>query len=51
MNNYRDPKSESGIKWDDKKLKIRFPNKNLIISNKDRKLNTFDFFSKNKKSL
>ena len=51
MNNYRDSKSESGIRWNDKKLKIHFPYRNLIISKKDRKLKTFDFFKKNKKTL
>ena len=51
MNNYWDAKSESGIRWNDKKLKIHFPYRNLIISKKDRKLKTFDFFKKNKKTL
>jgi len=51
MTNYRDYKSESGIKWNDKDLKVHFPNKNLNISKKDKKLKTFKYFLKNKKSL
>ena len=34
--NYRDKHSESGIIWDDKDLKIKWPNKKPILSKKDK---------------
>lgn len=34
---YRDKASETGIKWDDEDLKINWPIKNPIISQKDKK--------------
>ena len=34
--NYRSKKNEVGILWNDKKIKIKWPIKNPIISNKDR---------------
>tara|TARA_B100000287_G_C20342361_1_gene666336 strand:+ start:306 stop:638 length:333 start_codon:yes stop_codon:yes gene_type:complete len=51
MNNYRDVKSESGIVWNDKMLKIKFPVKKLKVSKKDRKLKTLKDFIKENKSL
>ena len=51
MTNYRDAKNENGIVWNDKNLKIKFPVKKLIISQKDKKLNTFDEFLRKIKSL
>ena len=51
MTNYRDAKHENGIVWNDKNLKIKFPVKKLIISKKDKKLNTFDEFLRKIKSL
>tara|TARA_B100000214_G_C23579484_1_gene451131 strand:- start:56 stop:580 length:525 start_codon:yes stop_codon:yes gene_type:complete len=39
--NYRDKKSEKGIKWDDKDLNIKWPIKNPILSKKDK--NNFSF--------
>lgn len=39
--NYRDAKSEIGILWNDKDLKIKWPVKKIIISNKDKKNITF----------
>ena len=51
MTNYRDAKNENGIVWNDKKLKIKLPVKKLIISKKDKKLNTFDEFLRKIKSL
>ncbi len=39
--NYRDKNSETTIKWNDKKLNIKWPIKNPILSNKDR--NGIDF--------
>ena len=51
MTNYRDAKNENGIVWNDKNLKIKFPVKKLIISKKDKKLNTFEEFLRKIKSL
>ena len=51
MTNYRDSKNEDGIVWNDKSLKIKFPVKKLIISKKDKKLDTFDDFVRKNKSL
>lgn len=42
--NYRNEKSEVGIVWDDKKLKIKWPSKKPIISKKDKKNITFKEF-------
>ena len=45
--NYRSKKYEIGILWNDKKLKIKWPIKKPIVSNKDKKNITFDkFFNK-----
>ena len=46
--NYRDKKSETGILWNDKDLKIKWPKKKLIISQKDKINFTFAEFIKNK---
>ena len=48
--NYRDKHSESGIIWNDKNLKIKWPNKKPILSKKD-KLNITlkDYLSTNAK--
>jgi dTDP-4-dehydrorhamnose 3,5-epimerase len=51
MTNYRDIKNEDGIVWNDKTLKIKFPTKKIIVSNKDRQLQTFENFIKSNKSL
>ena len=51
MTNYRDAKNENGIVWNDKNLKIKFPVKKLIISKKDKELNTFHEFLRKFKSL
>ena len=42
--NYRHKDSEMGILWNDKTLKIRWPNKKPIISKKDQKNITFKEF-------
>ena len=42
--NYRNKKSEVGIIWDDKKLKIKWPAKKPIISKKDKENITFNQF-------
>ena len=46
--NYRDKKSETGILWNDRDLKIKWPKKKLIISQKDQTNFTFAEFIKNK---
>ena len=51
MTNYRNAKNENGIVWNDKRFKIKYPTKNIIISAKDKKLNTFNDFLKKYKSL
>ena len=44
--NYRSKNNEVGILWNDSELKIKWPIKNPIISQKDRKLRTFYDFKK-----
>ena len=44
--NYRSKDDETGILWNDSELKIKWPIKNPIISQKDRKLRTFHDFKK-----
>tara|TARA_B100001179_G_C18389420_1_gene316794 strand:+ start:33 stop:557 length:525 start_codon:yes stop_codon:yes gene_type:complete len=44
--NYRSAKSEVGIKWNDKNLRIRWPVKNPIISKKDKSNIAFEEFKK-----
>ena len=43
--NYRDSKSETGILWNDPKLKIKWPIKNPSISAKDKANLTFADFN------
>ena len=43
---YRDTKSEIGIKFDDKNLKINWPTKNPILSKKDKKNQSLKDFLK-----
>ena len=45
--NYRDPKSEISIKWNDKDLKINWGVKKPILSKKDRVAISFKDFKKN----
>ena len=42
--NYRDAKSEKTLKWNDKKINIKWPFKNPILSNKDDNGLDLDFF-------
>ena len=42
--NYRHKDSETGILWNDKTLKIKWPNKKPILSDKDKKNLTFKEF-------
>ncbi|MDA7573035.1 dTDP-4-dehydrorhamnose 3,5-epimerase [Candidatus Pelagibacter sp.] len=44
--NYRYAKSERGILWNDTKLKIKWPTKKAIISNKDKSNYSFKEFEK-----
>ena len=44
---YRNEKSETGILWNDKNLKIKWPIKDPILSEKDAKNQTFSNFIKN----
>ena len=42
---FRNPKTEIGIIWNDKDLKIKWPNKKFIISKKDKKNISFKEFN------
>jgi dTDP-4-dehydrorhamnose 3,5-epimerase len=44
--NYRDQNSETGILWNDKELKIKWPVKNVILSDKDNNNIKFSDFKK-----
>ena len=44
--NYRNKKTETGILWNDKNLKIKWPVKRPIVSKKDKKNLSFDNFKK-----
>lgn len=46
LSNYYKPKFESGIIWNDRDLKINWPNKKPNISKKDKNLPTFKNFKK-----
>ena len=51
LDNFYKPKYENGIKYNDKKINIKWPSKKVIISKKDKKLNSFNFFCKTLKGL
>ena len=51
VDNYYAPKFESGIIYNDKNLKIKWPRRKMLISQKDRKLQTFRQFLSTYKSL
>ena len=51
LDNYYAPRFENGIVYNDISIKIKWPKKNMIISNKDKKLLTFKEFIKKFKSL
>jgi len=51
LNNYYQPKYESGINPLDKELKIKWPSKFYLISRKDKKLKSLNAFKKNYKYL
>ncbi len=44
--NYRHINSETGIKWDDNDLKIKWPSKKVILSKKDKKNISFKEFKR-----
>ena len=44
--NYRDKNSEVGIIWNDKKLRIKWPKADVIISEKDKKNISFSEYKK-----
>ena len=46
LDNYYNPNSESGIIYNDKKFKIKWPSKKMIISKKDKMLPNFFQFKK-----
>ncbi len=51
LDNYYSPKFESGIVYNDKKLKIKWPRKNMIVSKKDKNLLTISQFKTKYKYL
>ena len=51
LNNYYNPKYESGIIFNDKTIKIKWPKKKMIVSQKDRNLLTISQFKKKFKYL
>jgi dTDP-4-dehydrorhamnose 3,5-epimerase len=51
LSNYYKPQYESGIKWDDKKIKINWPRGKKIISSKDKKLKDLESFKNKFKAL
>ena len=44
LDNFYKPKYENGIIFNDDMLKIKWPKRKLIVSEKDKKLNTFENF-------
>ena len=51
LENYRNAKYESGIKFNDKKLKIKWNTKKPILSKRDKSHSTFQEFKKVQKTL
>ena len=51
LDNYYEPKFESGIIYNDKKLNIKWPRKKVLVSQKDRKHQSFSQFCKTFKFL
>jgi len=51
LNNYYHPKYEDGINSLDKKIKIKWPGKTFLISKKDKKLESLEYFKKTYRSL
>ena len=44
LDNFYKPRYESGIIYNDKRIKIRWPNRKIIVSKKDKNLNSFEDF-------
>lgn len=44
LDNYYKPRFENGIIYNDKDLKIKWPKKKMLVSKKDKNLNSFDYF-------
>ena len=51
LSNYYKPKFESGIIWNDKYFKVKWPKKRPLVSKKDNRLLTFSEFKKIYKGL
>ena len=51
LDNYYRPKYENGIIYNDKTLNIKWPKKKMVISQKDKQLNTFEVFCNNLKGI
>ena len=51
LDNYYSPRYESGIIYNDKEVNMKWPKKRLIISKKDKKLETFSKFKTKFKSI
>jgi dTDP-4-dehydrorhamnose 3,5-epimerase len=51
LDNYYNPRFESGINYKDQSLKLKFPRKKMIISKKDKNLISFKQFKRKFKSL
>tara|TARA_X000001036_G_scaffold351833_1_gene332834 strand:- start:84 stop:617 length:534 start_codon:yes stop_codon:yes gene_type:complete len=44
LDNFYKPRYENGIIYNDKRIKIRWPNRKIIVSKKDKNLNSFKDF-------
>jgi dTDP-4-dehydrorhamnose 3,5-epimerase len=51
LDNYYSPKFESGIVYNDKNINVKWPKKNMLVSNKDKKLITLKEFKSKFKGL
>ncbi len=51
LDNFYKPNYESGIIYNDSKLRIKWPNHKKIVSSKDKNLQTFEEFTESYKSL
>ena len=51
LDNYRDPKNEAGLPYNDKLLKIKWKTKKPILSDRDKMHNSFYEFKKKIKTL
>ena len=51
LDNYYAPNYENGIIYNDKYIRINWPRKNMVVSNKDKKLQSFKEFEQKFKGL